>query len=105
MTDVIQNGNIGVKIVVNVVDENGDPRNLTGATNLKIKLRSVLPSQKGKSFTATAENLSQGSLSYTTVAGNIDALGEWKVQAYYELNGWQGHTKPEIAFQVEDNLA
>jgi len=67
-------------------------------------LKSAL-SPTGKSFDAQPENLSEGKVSYVVASGDIDAGGEWKAQAYYELNSWKGHTHPEPAFYVEGNLA
>jgi hypothetical protein len=102
--DIVQLGNYGFKLVVNVKDPDGAVRDLTGASNLKIKIKSTL-STNGKEFTASAENLAQGSISYTVLDGDIDNLGEWKAQAYYELGAWKGHSHPEPAFFVEGNLA
>lgn len=104
MTDVIQI-EAPVKIIVNVKKSDGTPKDLTGASNLKIKLRPTLPRRKGKIFTAVEENLQEGSISYTASNTDINALGEWKAQAYYELGGDQVHTRPEVVFLVEENLA
>lgn len=101
---ILQLSNLGVKIVVNVKDPAGAARDLTGASQLKIKLRSVL-SPTGKTVTATAENLAAGSLSYVLALGDLDTLGTWQVQAYYELGNWKGHTEAVDAFYVEGNLA
>jgi len=78
---------------------------LTGAANVKIKMKCVTGSAAGKIFTATLENPALGMVSYTVVSGDIDRLGVWKVQAYYELSGWFGHTYPVDVFNVEGNLA
>lgn len=103
--ETIQLNNQGFKLVINVKDPSGAIRDLTDATNLKIKIKSVL-SKVGKEFVAAFEGSpTLGVLSYTFVDGDIDALGVWKAQAYYEQGAWKGHTHPEEAFYVEGNLA
>lgn len=104
MTDTVQIGNVGVKLTVTVTDASGDAVNLAGATNIKIKLRPNASKTGGKTFDATAENLAAGQVSYTFEADDIDMIGDWKVQVYYELGGWAGHTRPATAFKVEENL-
>ena len=103
--ETVQLGNEGIKVIVNVKKPDGSARDLTGATNLKIKVKSALASA-GKILNATFEGSPNlGSLTCTLVAGDIDALGTWKAQAYYELGMFKGHTHPEEIFYVEGNLA
>src|SRR5688572_8281838 len=98
--DVVQFGNQGIKAVVNVKDTAGATRDLTGATNLKIKLKSAL-SPTGKTFTAAFEGApTAGALSYVLTGTDIDAPGVWKAQAYYELGTFKGHTEPVEIFYV-----
>ena len=105
MTGTIQFGNQGIKVIVNVKDETGAAVDLSSASNLKIKLKSVL-ANTGKSFTAALEgDGTEGALSCTLGANDIDALSTWKAQAYYELGAFKGHTTPEDIFYVEGNLA
>lgn len=102
--ETVQLGNSGFKIIVNVKDPAGAARDLTGATNLKIKLKSALSA--GKEFAGVAENLALGQISYTVAAEtDINATGVWEAQAYYELGAWKGHTEKVEAFYVEGNLA
>jgi hypothetical protein len=97
--------NEGVKIVVNVKKADGTAKDLTGATNLKIKMRSILAAT-GKSFAATFDGSpALGALTFTLGAGNVDDLSTWKAQAYYELGGFKGHTEPVEIFEVQENLA
>lgn len=98
----IQINDIGVKVVINVVDENGDPITLTGASNLKIKLR---PDARGTGVTKTATLEGTTALSCLTEDGDINTRGAWKAQAYYELDGDKLHTKPVEVFTVLANLA
>jgi hypothetical protein len=104
MSEIVQLGNYGFKIVVNVKKSDGSARDLTGASGLKIKLKSALAST-GKTFDAQPENLAQGAISYVVSSGDIDVLGQWSAQAFYTLNSWNGHTHPEPIFYVEGNLA
>ena len=99
MTEVQRNA-IGVKVLVNVVDEEGDAVTLTSATNLKIKMRPTVGS--GITKTATLEGAS--SVYFMTEDGDLDATGVWQAQAYYELSGKKLHTKPVEIFTVLENL-
>lgn len=103
--ETVQLGNEGLKIIVNIKQPDGTARDLTGATNLKIKLKSNLATA-GKTFTAVIEGVAtNGAVSCILTAGTIDSLGLWTAQAYYELGAFKGHTKPEELFYVEGNLA
>lgn len=97
----IQINDIGVKIIVNVVDENGAPVTLTSATNLKIKLR---PSARGDGVTKTATLEGTTGVSCLTETGDISVRGVWKAQAYYELGGLKVHTQPVEVFTAVANL-
>jgi len=103
--DIVQLGNQGIKIIVYVKDAAGAAKDLTGSTNLKIKLRSVL-STAGKSFTASFEGApTTGALSCVLGVNDLDAVGVWLAQAYYEQGSFKGHSHPEEIFDVEGNLA
>lgn len=102
--EVVQLSNLGFKVVVQVTDSAGVVRNLTGATNLKLKLRCT-KARAGKEFAGAAEDLANGKISYTVAASDIDEEGLWQAQAYYELGTWKGHTEAVDAFLVERNLA
>lgn len=103
--DIVQIGNQGIKAIVNVKDPAGAAKDLTGATALKIKMKSVL-SPTGKEFTANFEGApTTGALSYVLTGIDINALGTWQAQAYYELGSFKGHTEPVDIFYVEGNLA
>jgi len=102
--ETVQVSNYGFKVIVTVTDTAGTARNLTGAANLKIKLRCT-KARAGKEFTGQAEDLANGKISYTVAASDIDEEGLWQAQAYYELGAWKGHTEAVDAFFVERNLA
>ncbi len=68
-------------IAVNLVDQNGKPVPLSGATTMEIILRD--PS--GKSLPKSAEfsgDGSDGQIEYTTVAGDIDVEGYWEIRGH-----------------------
>lgn len=96
----IQMNDIGVKIVINVVDENGDPVTLSSATNLKIKIGA----ENGEGVTKTATLEGATAISCVTATGDINVAGVWKAQAYYELGDFKGHTKPVEIFTALPNL-
>lgn len=104
-TEITQLGNQGIKIIVHVKKPDGSARDLTGAANLKIKLRASLASD-GKTFAANFEgDPTEGALSCVTGVNDIDTTATWKAQAYYELGTFKGHTRAVDIFFVEENLA
>lgn len=55
--------------------------------------------------TATLEGIATaGSISYTTEDGDLDALGRWLAQGYYEKGTFKGHTQYVSVFTVFNNL-
>lgn len=106
MTDTTQQGNFGIRVIVNVINADGTAKNLTGATNILIKLRSKLV-KAGKSFEAEIYgDPEEGAVScLLSSAANLDDLSIWQAQAYYEQGEFKGHTRPADIFIVEGNLA
>lgn len=93
--------NVGVQIVVTVVDGIGTAVNIRNAGNLKLKFQ--LPSEETVSKTATLyTNGLDGSLKYTTLAFDLSQTGVWRVQAQFTLNGLK--TTSWGCFQVGSNI-
>ncbi|MDQ3007191.1 MAG: BppU family phage baseplate upper protein [Chloroflexota bacterium] len=90
MSDNIQVGAIGLVITLTIM-EDGAAVNISSAATRKIKIRkpdgTVL--EKDAAFTT---NGSDGKLTYTTVSGDIDQVGQYKVQAYVEMSSFTGHS-------------
>lgn len=106
MTDSTQQGNLGIRVIVNVVNADGSAKDLTGATNILIKLKSRLATV-GKSFAAEIYgDATDGAVSCVLdSADDLDDLSIWQAQAYYEQGEFKGHTRPADIFIVEGNLA
>ena len=89
------------------IKDNGAVLDLSSATIKQIKFK------KPKTSTLAAETITKtasfatdgtdGILTYTTVAGDIDRKGTWYVQAYVEIPDWKGHSEVEV-FIVRENL-
>lgn len=97
---VVELGEYGFKVVVNVKDSNGAARDLSGATSLQIKLQAA-NSPIIKTFTGSAEDLPNGAISYTVEEGDIDALGVWSGQALWSLSGTPGFSQWVEVLEVE----
>lgn len=102
MTDYIQVGAIGLVMTL-TIEEDGAVVNISSATAKTIKIRkpggAVLT--KNAAFTT---NGSDGKLTYTTLADDIDKVGEYKVQAYVEMTGFTGHSSI-VTFEAKKNLS
>lgn len=98
-TPVARLGNVGTVIQVPVVDENGDAIDISNATLRRILL--LKPNRELLTKTALlTTNGVDGYMEYHTVAGDLDLLGRWTVQAYVEFadgDHWHGDIG---AFQV-----
>lgn len=97
----LQLGAIGALIIV-TVEEDGEIVNLASVTTKNF----VLKKPNGVTVTKTAlffTDGTDGKLKYTTIAGDLDKAGEWKIQADLVFpSGYDGPTKVET-FQVLPN--
>lgn len=102
MSDNIQVGVIGLVITLTITEDDAAV-NISSATTKRIHIRKpdgeVL--QKTAAFTTTG---SDGKLTYTTIAGDIDLAGEYKAQAYVIMSGFTGHSTI-TAFEAKRNLS
>jgi len=82
-----QEGDVGLTIIVMVVDTYGDPIDLRQATTKVIRIG--LPGGASKDFVASfVSDGSDGQISYTTVsASDLDQVGECAVQGIVTLGG------------------
>lgn len=84
--DFCQIANAGVQLVVTVLDANGQPLNISGATSLKIGLQA--PDGTQALVTASyVTNGIDGKLYYVTTASDITEAGLWYVQAQFTIGG------------------
>jgi len=65
---------------------------LAGATVTKIRAKSPDPDAADKLWTATVAETTKVRFT-TTATDNFDTTGKWKLQAYVEIGGWEGHGK------------
>lgn len=97
---------VGLKVTLHCVDNDGVAIPLTDAENLKIKLRP----ESGSAATAVVKTATlegsgaDGKLYCLTESGDIDTIGDWLAQAYYEKGTYEGHTIPVTVFTVVANL-
>ena len=90
-------GDIGT-IIRLTVKEDGVAVDLSSATTKELVFKK--PNGTTVSKTALFEtDGTDGILQYTTIAGDLDVAGRWKVQANLELASWSGHTQA-VTFSV-----
>lgn len=87
-----QVGDVGLPLVLVVVDKEGQPVDISPATNLKVILRP--PDGRSKVFDATFKtNGEDGKVQYVTAsADDLDVPGEWEMQAKLTLGSFSGYT-------------
>lgn len=104
MADIfpIRYGDVGVRFDVTITDNYTDlPLDLTTATAAHIYLRK--PSGEVLDETATVTDADAGVISYTTVSGDLDELGEWEIQGRVWFGTDTYGTDP-VSFAVGPNL-
>ncbi len=91
----IYKNDIGTKIILDA------GCNISTATVWKILYSKPGATRVKGEWTATAEGTD--SVSYTTKAGDLDAVGKWHIQLYIESAAWKGYGEM-VDFEVLDNL-
>jgi len=81
-----QQGDVGVSLIVAVVDPNGDPIDLHTATSLKIRIGA--PDNTSKDAVAGfLTDGSDGQIVYATQAGDLAQAGEYEIQGIITMGG------------------
>jgi hypothetical protein len=99
--DDIHQNDIGTLFTITIVDCS-IPVNISGANvkNIKFTKPSGILVTKNANFLTDG---SDGILTYTTVNGDLDEIGNWKLQAYLELGSNKYNSSIET-FRVNRNL-
>lgn len=101
---IIHSGDVGTIIRLTITeDDKVTPVDVSGATT---KTFYFLKPDGEKADVDAEFNTTgaDGKLKYTTVAGVIDTVGRWQVQAYVEI-GTAKYYSTKTAFVVQSNLA
>lgn len=87
---------------VNLITQNLDIADISAATGLNIIFQKPDSStfSKDAAFTTDGTN---GQLEYTSVSGDIDAVGQWKLQSIVKMTGEIFHSEIK-SFKVYRNL-
>ena len=102
MSDNIQVGAIGL-IITLTITEDDVAVNISSATTKQIKIRKPDGTVMAKTAAFTT-NGSDGKVTYTTVADDIDLAGEYKAQAYVVMTGFMGHSTI-VTFDAKRNVS
>lgn len=73
-------GDVGTVITIDMQED------ISNATVTEIEYKK--PSGTCGTWTATIEGTD--SIKYTTVSGDLDEAGDWELQPYIDLPGWEG---------------
>jgi hypothetical protein len=97
-----QYGDIGVNIEVQFVDESETPIDVSLAVVTRILYRK--PDGTSSYWTATKVNGgTTGRIAYTTLASDLNQVGEWQIQGYYELGASEKYHSVTAPFYVKEN--
>lgn len=100
----IKLNDIGTVFTLTITDDDGDAVDITGATTKSV----IFLKPDGVSVTKTASFGSDGSdgiITYTTVANDLNVAGLWHVQAYVDISDGDVIFHSAIdAFEVGSNL-
>jgi len=102
MTCGIHEGDIGTQIRVTIQDRNSTAINISDATATYI----IFKKPDGSTVTKTAAFLTDGidgKIRYTSVSGDFNTVGSWKIQGYIITPSGSWHSEFE-SFKVLRNL-
>lgn len=97
-----QIGDIGVQLVVQVTDQDGNPINLGPATDLKIKIGYPDGTTVDKGAIIFTDGY-DGKLVYRTITNDLTQTGTHRIQAKVTLGGAPKHSKVGL-FEVNENV-
>ena len=95
-------GDVGTRFELTLEDGDGNAVDISSATTLQLVFRK--PDGTVLEVTATLSGAgTDGKLYYDSVDGDIDLAGQWRVQAYVLMTGFEGHSGEKL-FTVHKNL-
>lgn len=104
MTVIVQEGVVGLRFLVQLVDEKGANLNLTGTDS--IKLRFSKP--RGDSIEVDAIIVNppgtDGLVEFFTLAGTMVPFGDWDIQAFVKYAAGDDLPTKTKAFVVRENI-
>jgi len=88
----------GIVFLATIKDtDTKEPINLSSASKLEFRLKAKQVKAIGKKVTATVVgNGSAGQMKFTTTTSTFDVPGDWDVQGYVTLIGYDGYTTTSI---------
>ncbi len=104
MTTEFQENAIGVRFKLLLVDEKGDPLDLTSAQAIEIRLST--PWGGSKTFAATIANPpgTDGEAELFTTNGMLVPSGDWDIQGFVTFSGGDDLPTKAVAFVVKPNI-
>lgn len=105
MTDtIIHVGDVGTIIRLTITEADGTTAvDVSGATVKTFYFLKPTGTKINKTAVFDSDG-TDGKLKYTTLAGDIDTVGRWQVQAYVEIGAAKYYSSKET-FSVHSNLA
>lgn len=99
--DIARFGDIGTIITLTITDETGAVVDISGATTKTIYFVRTDGSVVTKSAVFSS-NGTDGKVQYTTVANDLNQVGNWKAQAYVDIPSGKWYSS-FFDFSVEKN--
>ena len=104
MTVIVQEGAIGVRFLISLVDQAGAPLDLTGTDSIKIRFSKP----RGDSIELDASIVSppgsDGIVELFTLAGTMVPFGDWDIQAFVKYTAGDSLPTKTKAFIVKENI-
>lgn len=103
----IHKGDLGVKFILALVDQNGDAVDLSATPTVKIRFKS--PADVFNEFTAAIESpATDGKISYAPTAADAvfatETGANWRVQGHVDFGTDQKYSSSIVSFVVHENL-
>lgn len=104
MTVIVQEGAVGVRFLVQLVDQKGANLDLTGTDS--IKLRFSKPRGDSIEVPAAIVNIpgTDGLVDFFTLPGTMVPFGDWDIQAFVKFTAGDDLPTKTKAFVVRQNI-
>jgi len=104
MTVIVQEGAIGVRFLIQLVDETGADLDLTGADLITIRFST--PHVPSKEVTADKVNPPgvDGLVEFFSTTGLMVPFGDWDIQAFVRFTAGDNLPTKTVAFIVRENI-
>lgn len=104
MTVIVQEGAVGVRFLVQLVDEKGADLDLTGTDSVKLRFSKPRGDSIEVAATIVSPPGTDGLVEFFTLPGTMEPFGDWDIQAFIKYTAGDDLPTKTKAFVVRENI-